>query len=43
MAAVTDKNLGHVNQLLAQTQPKGVPTMRWEGDADDGGNGRGGA
>ena len=35
MAAVTDKNLGHVNQLLAQSAPKGVPTMRWEGAGPD--------
>jgi hypothetical protein len=32
MSAVTEKNLGHVNQLLAKTQPKGVPTIDWEDD-----------
>jgi len=32
MFAVTEKNLGHVNQLLAKTQPKGVPTIDWEDD-----------
>jgi tetratricopeptide (TPR) repeat protein len=35
MAAVTDKNLSHVNQLLEQSQPKGVPKMRWEGIGSD--------
>lgn len=32
MAAITEKNLGRVTQLLDQTQPKGVPRMRWESD-----------
>ena len=32
MAAVTEKNLSHVNQLLARTQPKGFPTTQWEDD-----------
>ncbi len=35
MAAVTDKNLGYVNQLLAQSAPKEVPKMRWEGAGPD--------
>ena len=38
MAAITEKNLGRVTELLDQTQPKGVPRMRWESDGpgDDG-------
>ncbi len=32
MVAVTDKNLEHVNQLLAHLQPKDLPPMDWEGD-----------
>lgn len=32
IAAITEKNLGRVNRLLDQSQPKGVPRMRWEGD-----------
>ena len=37
MAAITEKNLGRVTELLDQTQPKGVPRMRWEsgGPGDD--------
>ena len=35
MAAVTDKNLSHVNQLLEQVQPKGVAKMHWEGAEKD--------
>lgn len=39
MAAITEKNLGRVTQLLDQTEPKGVPRMRWERDGpDDGGS-----
>ncbi|MDA1090369.1 MAG: Crp/Fnr family transcriptional regulator [Proteobacteria bacterium] len=32
MVAVTDKNLEHVNQLLAHLQPKDLPPMDWESD-----------
>ncbi|NQU60308.1 MAG: cyclic nucleotide-binding domain-containing protein [Rhodospirillales bacterium] len=32
MASVAEKNLSHVNQLLAQSQPKGPPEMDWEKD-----------
>lgn len=30
MAAVAEKNLGHVQQLLTQSGPKGLPKMDWE-------------
>ena len=30
MAAVAEKNLGHVQQLLDQSGPKGLPEMDWE-------------
>ncbi|MCH7865602.1 MAG: cyclic nucleotide-binding protein, partial [Proteobacteria bacterium] len=40
MAAITEKNLSHVNQMLAQEPPKGPPRMSWEKappeDADGG-------
>ncbi len=33
MAGITEKNIDHVNQLLSQSAPKGVPKMNWEKDA----------
>jgi len=33
MAGITEKNISHVNQLLSQSAPKGVPKMNWEKDS----------
>ena len=33
IAGITEKNIGHVNQLLSQSAPKGMPKMNWEKDA----------
>ncbi len=32
MAAITEKNLGHVNQLLARSRPKEAPPL-WDGES----------
>jgi hypothetical protein len=33
MIAITEKNLSHVERLLAARDPRGVPKMNWEGEA----------